>query len=117
LALEGADIVVLPTNWPTTSGHTADVVPNCRALENHVYVAAVNRIGTENGFQFLGKSKICAPGGGELAFANHDRFEMLTAAIRPAIARQKRLVHVPNQHEVDRFADRRPELYGRILQN
>ena len=116
LALEGADIVILPTNWPTTSGYTADFVPNCRALENNIYFAAVNRVGTENGFQFIGKSKICAPNGRELAFANHDRFEILRAEICPAIARQKKLVHVPNQHEVDRIADRRPDFYGRISQ-
>ncbi len=116
LALQGADIVVLPTNWPLTSGCTADFVPNCRALENNIYFAAVNRIGEENGFQFIGKSKICAPNGRELAFANHDKFEILRAEINPLIARQKHLVHVPNQHEVDRFADRRPHFYSRISQ-
>lgn len=114
LALQGADLVILPTNWPSTSGCTADYVPNCRALENNIYFAAVNRVGIENGFQFIGKSKICAPSGRELASANHDRFEILQAEIRPSIARQKKLVHVPNQHEVDRFADRRPAYYGRI---
>ena len=117
LALQGADIVVLPTNWPVTSGCTADFVPNCRALENNIYFAAVDRVGEENGFTFIGKSKICAPNGRELAFANHDRFEILRAEIQPAIARQKHLVHVPNQHEVHRFADRRPQFYGRISQS
>ncbi len=117
LALQGADIVILPTNWPSTSGGTADFVPNCRALENNIYFAAVNRIGLENGFQFIGKSKICAPSGRELAFANHDRFEILQADICPATARQKRLVHVPGEHEVDRFADRRPQFYGGVSQS
>jgi 5-aminopentanamidase len=116
LALQGADLVILPTNWPSTSGLTADFVPNCRALENNIYFAAVNRVGLENGFQFIGNSKICAPNGRELASANHDRFEILQAEIRPAIARQKHLVHVPDQHEVDRFADRKPQLYARISQ-
>lgn len=114
LSLEGADLVVLPTNWPATSGCTADYVPNCRALENNIYFAAVNRVGTENGFEFIGKSKICAPNGRDLAFANHNRFEIVWAEIRPATARQKKLVHIPNEHEVDRVADRRPHLYGRI---
>lgn len=114
LALQSADIVILPTNWPTTSGCMADVVPNCRALENNIYFAAVNRIGQEAGFQFIGKSKICGPNGRALAFADHDHFEILTAEIRPALARNKHLVHIPNQHEVDRFADRRPNFYGRL---
>jgi predicted amidohydrolase len=114
LALQGADLVVLPTNWPTTSGLTADYVPNCRALENQIYFAAINRIGSENGFEFLGKSKICAPGGRDLAFANHDQFEILKAEVRPALARAKHLVLVAGEHEIDRFADRHPEFYGRV---
>jgi len=117
LALEGADLIVLPTNWPATSGCTADFVPQCRALENNVYFAAVNRTGSENGVTFIGKSKICAPSGREIATANHDRPEVLFAEVRPSIARQKRLVHIPNEHEVDRFADRRPEFYGSILKS
>jgi predicted amidohydrolase len=116
LALQGADLIALPTNWPVTSGCTADFVPNCRALENNVYFAAIDRVGEENGFKFIGKSKICAPTGRELAFANHDRFEILSAEIRPAISRQKHLVHVPGQHEVHRFADRRPYFYGRVAE-
>lgn len=116
LALAGADIVILPTNWPSTSGLTADYVPNCRALENNIYFAAINRVGNENGFQFIGKSKICAPTGADLAFADHDRPETLYAEVRPSIARQKRLVHVPGQHEIDRFADRRPNFYQTLAE-
>ena len=32
-------------------------------MENHIYYLAVNRVGTEGGFRFIGQSKICAPGG------------------------------------------------------
>jgi predicted amidohydrolase len=117
LALQGADLVVLPTNWPVTSGFTADFVPNCRALENNIYFAAINRVGTENGFTFIGKSKICAPSGRELAFANHDRFEILRADIEPHLARKKHLVHVAGEHEIDRFADRRPQFYGPLVRD
>ena len=56
LSLEGADLICLPTNWPPTSGLTADVIPDARALENHVYFMSVNRVGNERGFDFIGKS-------------------------------------------------------------
>ena len=114
LSLEGADIIVLPTNWPPGSGATADLVPNARAFENHVYFVVANRIGQERDFEFIGKSKICAPNGTTLAFANHEGEAVLCSTLYPATARQKHLVAVPDEHEVHRIDDRRPELYGRI---
>ncbi len=117
LALRGADLVVLPTNWPPGAGSTADYIPNARALENNVYYMSVNRIGHEHGFEFIGKSKICHPDGHELAFANHNKEEILVAEIDPEIARKKRLVRVPGKHEIHRFDDRRPEMYTDILKD
>lgn len=112
LALRGADLITLPTNWPPTSGLTADVIPNARALENHVYYMSINRIGKERGFSFIGKSKICDPRGNSIAFADHADEAILYGEIDPQIARQKHLVSIPGEHEVHRFEDRRPDLYG-----
>ena len=109
--LQGADLIVLPTNWPPTSGRTADFIPNARALENNVYFMAINRIGTEQGFSFIGKSKIVDPRGADLVFADHAEPAILTAEIDPKLARQKRLINIPGEHEVDRVLDRRPQTY------
>lgn len=115
LALEGADLIVLPTNWPPGSECTPRVVISARALENNVYFAAVNRVGVERGFRFIGHSKICGPDGADLASADHADEAILYAEVDPAKARDKHLVRVPGEHEINRFADRRPETYGRIL--
>jgi predicted amidohydrolase len=112
LMLQGADLLVLPTNWPPTSGLTADVIPNARALENNMYVLTVNRVGEERGFLFIGKSKLCNPGGGTLAFANHANEEIIFGEVDPAWARRKHLVNIPGQHEVHRVRDRRPDCYS-----
>lgn len=114
LALRGADLIALPTNWPPGSGLVSDVIPNARALENHVYYMSVNRVGHERGFDFIGKSKICDPTGRTLAFADNDSETILYAEIDPVFARQKHLVAVPGKHEVHRFGDRQPKAYGRI---
>ncbi len=111
LAIEGADLIALPTNWPPTSGLTADLIPNARALENHVYFMSVNRIGVERGFEFIGKSKICDPRGANLAFENHAEEAILYAEIDSDFARKKHLVNIPGAHEVHRMNDRRPDLY------
>ena len=116
LMLRGADLIVLPTNWPPTSGLTADLIPNARALENHLYFMSVNRIGTERGFSFIGKSKICDPRGRSMVFADHANEEILYAEIDPELARQKHLVNIPGVHEVHRMKDRRPDVYGPLSQ-
>lgn len=115
LALEGADLIALPTNWPPGAECTADFVINARAMENNVYYVAVNRVGSERGFRFIGQSRICDPRGHTLAEARHENETILYAEIDPAFARQKHVVRVPGKHEIDRFADRRPEMYRRIL--
>src|SRR6202030_44525 len=58
LTLLGADLVVLPTNWPPGAAGTAKYLVPARALENQVFYAAVNRVGTERGFAFIGRTRI-----------------------------------------------------------
>jgi predicted amidohydrolase len=115
LTLQGADLIALPTNWPPGSGLTSELIPNARALENHVYFMAVNRVGTERGFDFIGNSRICDPKGNTLALADHPNEEILYADIDPEIARNKHLVSVPGKHEVHRIDDRQPSSYQSIV--
>lgn len=116
LALAGADLVVLPTNWPPKSECAAQCLTNARAMENSIFYAAVNRVGTERGFTFIGHSRVCDPNGATLATADHQNEQILYADIDPALARDKRLVRVPGKHEVNRIGDRRPEMYGALTQ-
>jgi 5-aminopentanamidase len=116
MSLMGADLLVLPTNWPTHSECAAEHTIPARALENTVYVMAVNRVGEESGFRFIGASSIADPGGRVLAKASADSEEMLLADIDPAKARQKHLVRVRGRHEINRIADRRPRFYQLIVE-
>lgn len=116
LALLGADVLVLPTNWPTHSERSAEVMMATRAIENTVYAIACNRVGEERGFRFVGRSSIVDPSGEALAFASPDREEILYAEIDPLRARTKRLVRVPDRHVIDRIHDRRPEFYGTLTE-
>jgi predicted amidohydrolase len=116
LALAGADLIALPTNWPPGAECTACSVINARALENAVYFIAVNRVGTERGFPFIGRSKICDTNGNTLVESLTTDEEVLYAEIDPARARRKHIVRVAGQHEIDRFADRRPEFYGPVVE-
>jgi predicted amidohydrolase len=114
LALLGADLIVLPTNWPPNAWRNPKFVVPTRAIENHVYYAAVNRIGEESGFRFIGQSSIIDCSGDPLAATDGDDDTILCSTIDPERARRKRIVNVPGEYEVDRVADRRPEMYGRV---
>lgn len=116
LAIDGADLIALPTNWPPGAETTADYCINSRAVENAVYFAAVNRVGTERGFSFIGRSSICDPNGNTLAKAESRGEEILYAEIDTQLARTKKIVRVPGKHAIDRLADRRPEMYGSLTQ-
>ena len=109
LALRGADLIA----------HSANLVmPYCqraafaRALENHVYVATANRIGTEERsgrrLTFTGESVLVAPDGEYLARLPVDAPAVAVAQVHPAKARDKRVTGGD-----DLFADRRPEMYER----
>ncbi len=116
MALAGADLIVLPTNWPPGAETTADHAIPTRALENAVYYCAVDRVGRERGFRFIGKSRICDIHGNVLAEADHTEPAVLYAEIDPAKARSKRIVRVANEHIIDRFEDRRPEMYAPLAE-
>ena len=42
--------------------------------------------------------------------------EILYADVDPAKSRRKHFIRVPGKHEIDRFADRRPEMYGKLTE-
>ncbi|MBI3953415.1 MAG: carbon-nitrogen hydrolase family protein [Chloroflexi bacterium] len=113
LALGGAEIIALPTNWPSGREKVPAFVVNSRALENRVHFLACNRTGKERGFTFIGQSKIADATGETRAYA--DNFEEIVYAdLDLEQARNKTLVFVPGQFELHTFEDRRPELYGAL---
>jgi predicted amidohydrolase len=116
LMLLGADLIVLPTNWPAGAIGTAKTLIPARAMENHIYYAAVNRIGTERGFKFIGMSRIIGCTGEFLAVSEDDQPTILYADIDPGKARDKHRVFMKGQYELHRLKDRRPEMYGRVVE-
>ncbi len=113
LALKGAELIVLPTNWPEGADFAPDHMAACRAAENKVFFATCNRVGAEGGFRFIGKSGIYGLGGQTLARAG-DGEEVIQADIDLNLARNKRNVTIPGKYETTVFESRRPELYREI---
>jgi len=117
LKLMGAELIVLVTNWPPGAWRSPEFVVNTRALENHVFYAAVNRVGTERGWQFIGRSKVVDCNGDTLAEANGESEELLVVPVELEEANHNHIVNVPGAYEIDRLADRRPEMYDLVSQS
>jgi predicted amidohydrolase len=112
LALAGADIVALPTNWPLFPRPEGErpmefALVMATAHLNHVFVAACDRCGEERGVEWTGGSVICDEYGWPLA-GPVDGYGpgLLLADCDLAQARKKAW----NERN-DVFGDRRPDLY------
>jgi predicted amidohydrolase len=81
-----------------------------RAVENHINLIAVNRVGEERGFKFYGKSMIIDCFFKILAEANKNE-EIIVAEINLDEAHNKHIVRIPGAWEVNCIKDRRPKLY------
>lgn len=116
LTLRGAEIVAVITNWPEGAETAPRYIAPARAVENRINYVAVNRIGNERGFRFIGESKIVDYLGKILAEGSSDREEIIYGEVDLEKAREKRTVIIPGEFELDRINDRRPEFYGPIVE-
>jgi predicted amidohydrolase len=109
LKLLGAQLIVLPTNWPDLYLKTEQI--RLRALENHVNYMAVNRVGTERGVVFPGGSVAAGPRGELLAEGGSEPVSIIVE-MDLFSADANRVVQSPGSYEFDYVADRRPDAYG-----
>jgi 5-aminopentanamidase len=117
LALEGADVIALPTNWPEGAESSPNFLTRARAWENRVFIIAANRVGVERGRRFIGRSQIVSPAGKILCETGPDEETILYADLDLNEARQKRIVIEPGEWELDVIGGRRPDLYGRLIES
>jgi 5-aminopentanamidase len=115
LALRGADIVCLPTNFPVAARVQTELITVARAAENRVYVLCANRVGKERWGEFCGWSQIVDPYGKRLAEAGETEEALLVAEVDVEKARDKDYI-VPGEYELYLFGHRRPELYGALVE-
>jgi predicted amidohydrolase len=114
LALNGADIVAHPTNFPMAAKVQTEIVTLARAVENRIYLLTANRVGKERWGEFCGWSQIVDPYGKRLAEAGETGEALLLAEVDVAKARDKDYV-IPGEYELYLFGDRRPELYETLV--
>ena len=117
-ALQGADILCVPTNWvpmpdqPSDLPKMSNILAMAGAHSNSMFVAAADRVGTERGQPFIGNSLVVSYTGWPIAGpASEDREEILIADANLSDARRKRNWNDFNQV----LRDRRIDLYAEDL--
>lgn len=117
-ALQGADIICIPTNWVPIPGQDprreamANILVMGSAHSNSVFVAAADRVGTERGQHFVGQSLITSYTGWPIAGPASDRDEdIIYAEVNLSDARRKRNWNEYNQI----LRDRRTDVYDEML--
>lgn len=117
-AIQGADLICIPTNWvpmpeqPKKLPVMANILTMAAAHSNSFFIAAADRVGTERGQPFLGSSIIVSHTGWPLAGpASPTQEEIIFADINLSDARQKRALNAFNQP----LRDRRIDLYDETL--
>lgn len=113
-ALQGAELVCVPTNWVPIPGQDenreamANILTMAAAHSNSIFIAAADRVGTERGQPFIGQSLIVSytgwPVSGPAPFGEET---ILMAQVDLADAKRARRWNDFNQV----LRDRRPEMY------
>jgi 5-aminopentanamidase len=114
LALAGAELIAVPTNWPLVDRPEGERPPEvtiamAAARVNRVFIACCDRTGTERGQEWTAGTTIVDENGWVLA-------------TQTGVGSARAVVDLSKSHDKgltqlsDVFGDRRPELYGAITQ-
>jgi predicted amidohydrolase len=116
LALDGADVIAMPTNWPMTAEFLADHMTRVRAVENLVFLAVADRCDRESDTDFLGRSQVIAPTGEILVDAGATE-GIAIAPLNLTQSRTKTLTFDSPPFSLPVFEGRRPELYSALTRS
>lgn len=118
LAMQGADVVAVPTNWVPMAGQPADrpamanTLTMAHAHSNALSIVCASRTGSERGQPFIGQSLIVGAQGWPLAGpASAQAEEILYARLDLQAARRGRQLNAFNHV----LGDRRSDIYDAML--
>ncbi|MDU4959778.1 MAG: carbon-nitrogen family hydrolase [Sporomusaceae bacterium] len=103
LALAGAELVVVAAEWPEARSAHWRLLNQARAIENQLFVVAVNCVGEHKGLRFGGQSLVVAPDGAIVAEGTGQE-EIILADLDISLVEKTR-------QAMSVWQDRRPELY------
>lgn len=105
MALEGAEIFCLPSEWPKPRQEHWKVLLRARAIENQLFMIGANCCGIQGRLDFVGLSQIVSPLGNVLQMATESEDAELVATLDFTEMEKYR-------SEINILADRRDDIYG-----
>lgn len=102
IASKEAHVIVVPANWPQNRREHWECLLKARAIENQVYVIAVNCVGEIGGLTYAGDSCVINPNG-EIVLKVCEREKVLEYELTDDVENYRRIFPVKS--------DRREEIY------
>jgi predicted amidohydrolase len=115
LAIDGAELLVVPANWETQSIEEWKTYLRARAYENSIFVAGVNRIGEEYTYAFGGESAVIGPRGEAYASVGRDENDRPKEAY--TIAKIDLDLVKKYREELQTMQSRQPAVYRAVVRN
>jgi predicted amidohydrolase len=109
LALEGVDLILVPTANMAPYDFVAEVTVRARAFENQCYLVYANYCGSEGDIHYCGLSSICAPDGKQVGLAGQDETLVVAELDRQLMSESQAI----NTY----FKDRRPGFYAGLIKD
>ena len=103
LALEGAQLICVPAQWPKPRQEHWRTLLRARAIENQLFVVSSNACGLIGKLDFFGMSMIINPKGDVLEEAGEEECEILASLDMQVMSEWRA--------QIPCFNDRRPECY------
>jgi len=104
LAIKGIQILFIPAQWPHPRLEHWKTLVKARAIENQMFVAAVNGVGTADNLKFCGNSMLVDPWG-EVLVNGGETEGIYSAEIDLAVIKDIR-------ERINVFRDRKPLVYN-----
>ncbi|SHJ19266.1 Carbon-nitrogen hydrolase [Malonomonas rubra DSM 5091] len=104
LALEGAEIICLPAEWPKPRQEHWKTLLRARAIENQLFVIAANCCGVQGKLDFFGLSQLISPLGNILKIAEEENAELVADFDFSEMESYRKQINI--------LADRRADIYG-----
>ena len=106
MALEGAEIICLPAEWPKPRQEHWRTLLRARAMENQLFVVATNCCGLQGKLDFFGMSLLLSAKGEVLAEGGEVDAELIATFDYQEM--------VDYRAQIRCYDDRRPEIYGKL---
>jgi len=107
MALDGAELICIPAEWPKPRQDHWRTLLRARAIENQLFIAAANCCGIQGTLDFFGMSLLISSKGEVLAEGGETDTVLTASFDRQEMKNYREQIHC--------FTDRRPEVYGTLL--